>query len=1334
LTSERFENIVRKANSSVIATNGYQNVLRVFLVLTIMAIGITAYLSSQRLRVVEALSVTTLDVPITQNFDTLPASGSATFVNDTTLPGWYSARTGTGTTIVANDGSSNAGNLYSYGTGTNTDRALGSLGSGNAAIGNLFWGIVLTNNTGATITSLDVAYNGEQWRNSAAAAQTVAFSYNTGASFTGSLAEFQAAGTNVTQLDFTSPITGGAAGALNGNLAANRTAISFTISGLSLAAGQSIFLRWSDPDHTGADHGLAIDDFSVTPHGGVTTPTLNIGDVTMAEGNAGMTAFTFNVSLTGGTAPGGGVSFNASTQDGTAVAPGDYTAFTNQPGSISAGGTSTTVTVQVNGDLTTEANETFFVNLTNIVGANAGDVQGLGTINNDDVSTIAIHDIQGNGSTSPLVSTSVTTTGIVTGTKSNGFFLQTPDAGADADPNTSEGIFVFTSSAPPGSAAIGNAVNVTGTVQEFIPSADPPSPPMTELISPTVVLLSSGNPLPAAITITASETTQASETANPLDSLEEYEGMRVTVGSLTVTGPTQGTINEPNATVSSSGVFIGVVTGVARPFREAGIAISDPLPAGAPVTIPRFDENPERIRVDSDAQPGTTALDVAAGTVITGLTGPLDYGFRTYTIDPDAATPPIVGAPVGSTPVPVPTADEFTVASFNMERFFDTTDAPGIGDPVLTATAFNRRLAKASLIIRTVERYPDVIGVQEMENLTTLQSVAAQVNSDAQTIDLLPNPNYVAYLVEGNDPGGIDVGFLVKESRITTVNVTQFGLADTFTNPDMSTSTLNDRPPLVLRATCPRTGPGGGSLPFTVIVNHLRSLNGVDDTGPGSNGFATEGERVRFKRRAQAEYLANLIQGRQTSDPTELIITLGDMNAFAVNDGYVDSIGTIKGTPAPASQVTLASPDLVNPDLYDLVDLLGASQQYSYNFDGNAQTLDHIILNRKALVFMTRFFYARNDSDFAVKNYESTNELRISDHDQPVAYFNLQLAPTAANGTISGRIVDSNGGPVAGTVMQLSGSQTRRAITDAQGNYSFHNVETNGFYTVTPSRANYTFSPASKSFSLVGDRAANDFTGLFGDDNPNPLDVAEYFVRQQYLDMLGREPDADGFVYWSDQINLCGADSDCVSARRRDVAAAFFIEQEMQMTGSFVYGLYKGTLGRMPLYNEYTADRALVVGGSNLEARRQAFAEGFVRRAEFAQRYDLNTSAASFVDALVENLRQSSGVDLSNQRDSLIARYNSGSSQDHSRSLVVRDLTDNASFKQAEYNGAFVLSEYFSYLRRNPDARGYSFWLNVLNNGDPGNYRGMVCGFINSAEYQRRFSSVVSRSDNDCSR
>ncbi|HVF47290.1 MAG TPA: hypothetical protein VNA17_06980, partial [Pyrinomonadaceae bacterium] len=242
--------------------------------------------------------VTTLGTPITQNFDTLPASGSATFVNDSTLPGWYQARTGTGNTIVADNGGSNAGNLYSYGCTSAvapcnvspnaiTDRALGSLGSGNAAIGNLFWGIELTNNTGSTITRLDISYTGEQWRNSAAAAQTISFSYLIGSpTVSGTLAEFQSAGVAVPQLDFTSPVTGGTAGALNGNLAANRVTRTHSITGLNIPNGTEVMLRWSDPDHTGADHGLSIDDFSVTANGaGPPANTLSINDVSQNEGS-----------------------------------------------------------------------------------------------------------------------------------------------------------------------------------------------------------------------------------------------------------------------------------------------------------------------------------------------------------------------------------------------------------------------------------------------------------------------------------------------------------------------------------------------------------------------------------------------------------------------------------------------------------------------------------------------------------------------------------------------------------------------------------------------------------------------------------------------------------------------------------------------------------------------------------------------------------------------------------------------------------------------------------------------------------------------------------------
>jgi hypothetical protein len=289
------------------------------------------------------------------------------------------------------------------------------------------------------------------------------------------------------------------------------------------------------------------------------------------------------------------------------------------------------------------------------------------------------------------------------------------------------------------------------------------------------------------------------------------------------------------------------------------------------------------------------------------------------------------------------------------------------------------------------------------------------------------------------------------------------------------------------------------------------------------------------------------------------------------------------------------------------------------------------------------------------------------------------------------------------------------------------------FYTATPSRANFTFTPAERSFSLVADKTDALFTGQAdAADTRNPLDTAEYFVRQQYLDFLGREPDQSGFEYWSEQLNQCGGDADCTRSRRLSIASAFFIEREFQDTGSYIYDLYAGSLGRRPTYLEYTTDREQVIGGSQLDTAKRVFAEAFVQRPEFVAKYESSATAESFVEALLQSVQQRSGVDLSSQRASYVNAYIGGISQMASRALVVRALADEAAFKQAEYNQAFVLMEYFGYLRRNPDERGYQFWLNALNSGGGQNYRGMVCAFITSSEYQERFSSVVSRSDVEC--
>ena len=261
----------------------------------------------------------------------------------------------------------------------------------------------------------------------------------------------------------------------------------------------------------------------------------------------------------------------------------------------------------------------------------------------------------------------------------------------------------------------------------------------------------------------------------------------------------------------------------------------------------------------------------------------------------------------------------------------------------------------------------------------------------------------------------------------------------------------------------------------------------------------------------------------------------------------------------------------------------------------------------------------------------------------------------------------------------------------------------------------------------------NDSDGILDGDETqaNVIDDARFFAQQQYLDFLGRDPDQAGLDYWTGQITQCGTDAACLHRRRLDVSAAFFVELEFQETGSFVYRFYKSGLGRLPSYGEFLPDRALVVGGPNLEQNRQAFALGWVQRSAFVTKYPLTQTAAQFVDALLATVQQSSGVNLTALRDTLISEYNAQTTQTASRARVTRLVADATAFQSAEYNRAFVLMQYFGYLRRDIDQAGYDFWLNVLNQ-QPNNARGMVCAFATSDEYQYRFGVNLTRSNADC--
>ncbi|PYS84065.1 MAG: hypothetical protein DMF70_05820 [Acidobacteria bacterium] len=155
--------------------------------------------------------------------------------------------------------------------------------------------------------------------------------------------------------------------------------------------------------------------------------------------------------------------------------------------------------------------------------------------------------------------------------------------------------------------------------------------------------------------------------------------------------------------------------------------------------------------------------------------------------------------------------------------------------------------------------------------------------------------------------------------------------------------------------------------------------------------------------------------------------------------------------------------------------------------------------------------------------------------------------------------MDTDGIPISGVGIRLGGTQSRLTITDALGNYHFDNVETNGFYTVMPTRANYRFSPEAQSFSALGHHIDAAFIGSYADERANPLDTTEYFVRQQYLDFLGREPEEAGLTGWVNTINNCRSGDSGQPDRSCDrvhVSEMFFRSLEFQQRGYFLYRFY----------------------------------------------------------------------------------------------------------------------------------------------------------------------------------
>jgi len=276
-----------------------------------------------------------------------------------------------------------------------------------------------------------------------------------------------------------------------------------------------------------------------------------------------------------------------------------------------------------------------------------------------------------------------------------------------------------------------------------------------------------------------------------------------------------------------------------------------------------------------------------------------------------------------------------------------------------------------------------------------------------------------------------------------------------------------------------------------------------------------------------------------------------------------------------------------------------------------------------------------------------------------------------------------------------------------------------------------------------------------GTNPPQFITIADndFFVQQQYIDFLNRMPDQSGFNFWLSKITNCGSNQNCIDVNRINDSGAFFLSIEFQQTGYLVERMYKAAYGdatgnsglggnhnvTAPIvrYGEFLPDVKQIGNGvvvnetgweAKLEANKVSFSQAFVQRSRFTGAYATSLSPTAFVTQIADR----AGVPA-NDPDRTKAINEFGGSADTSdiaaRGRAVRDLAENTTVFNSEQNRAFVLMQYFGYLRRDPndgvhdaDYTGYDFWLSKLNQFN-GNFISaeMVKAFITSTEYLDRF-------------
>ncbi|NJK38594.1 MAG: ExeM/NucH family extracellular endonuclease [Oscillatoriales cyanobacterium RM2_1_1] len=818
------------------------------------------------------------------------------------------------------------------------------------------------------------------------------------------------------------------------------------------------------------NNGIVLSGTPSSGGGGGTTLAIAATDANKAEGDLGVTPFTFTITRSGDSAGATSVDFAVTGNTADAVDFGG--AFPAGTLNFAAGETSQVVTVNVSGDTDPEPDEAFTVTLSNPSGsATITTATANGTIQNDDgIAITPISAIQGSGAASPIVGSQVTIEAVVVGDFQdgtsgtngdlNGFFVQEQDTDVDGIPATSEGLFIFDGNSPAVNVNIGDTVQITGIVTEFNG--------LTELMDVSVAITGTDSlPTPATVNFPVTA----------VDDLEAFEGMQVTIPETLFVTEYFNLDRFGEILLSSDGASNQPGTdGRLDQFTQfndpsvPGFAVYQDAIASRRIVLDdgQTVQNPDPIILGRGGNPLSATNTLRGGDTVDHLSGILSFGFDEYRIQPVA---PVDFQPTNPRPATPDVGGDLKVASFNVLNYFTTFDQRGADN----AQEFQRQRDK--IINAIVELDADVVGLIELEN-----------NGDTAIGDLVDGINtelgssvydFISTGVVGTDQ--ITVGLIYKSAAVTPIG--EEAILDKTVDPRFDSD--NQRP--TIAQTFEEVGTGEA---LTVAVNHFKSKGSVipgdedQNDGQGSNNST---------RTLAAEALVDWLATDPTDSGDSDVLIIGDLNAYAQED--------------PVTTIEDAG-------YTNLIEAEG----YSFVFDGQFGALDHALANTSltaqvtgaaewhinvdepdALDYNTNF-----RSPGQIANLYSDSPFRSSDHDPLIVGLDLSSpngVPTAVDDTFTtdedtafttGNVLANDADPDNDTlsVVSVDTSRTQGLVTDnGDGTFGY---DPNGQFA-----ALNTGETATDSFSYTisdgkgGESTASVAITINGLDEDSPVNVID---------------------------------------------------------------------------------------------------------------------------------------------------------------------------------------------------------------------------------------------------